>query len=83
MVNKKGPKAFDRTLQDLNNNKFILGKVVVILADDFRQTLPIITRGTPADQIDNNNNNNNIYIMYLFNANDPKWLLMIIIIVYY
>jgi hypothetical protein len=49
--------------------------VIIILVGDFQQTLPIITRGTPADQIDNNN----IYIMYLFNANDPKWLLMVII----
>ncbi|CAI6348264.1 unnamed protein product [Macrosiphum euphorbiae] len=29
-----------------------MGKVTVILAGDFRQTLPIITRGTLADQID-------------------------------
>jgi len=28
-----------------------MGKVIVILAGDFRQTLPIISRGTPADQI--------------------------------
>jgi hypothetical protein len=49
MVNKKGPEALDRTLQDLNDNKSKIRKVVVIFADDFRQTLPIITQGTPAD----------------------------------
>jgi hypothetical protein len=49
-VNKKGPEALHRTLQD--NNKSIMRKVVVILAGDFRQTLSIITRATPADQID-------------------------------
>jgi len=52
MVNKKGPEALHKTLQDLNNNKSIIGKVAVILAEDFQKTLPIITRGTPADQID-------------------------------
>jgi hypothetical protein len=50
IVNKKGPEALHRTLQD--NNKSIMRKVVVILAGDFRQTLSIITRATPADQID-------------------------------
>ena len=51
MANKKGPEALDKTLQDLKKNNFIMGKVIVILAGDFRQTLPIISRGTPADQI--------------------------------
>ncbi|XP_029341343.1 ATP-dependent DNA helicase PIF1-like [Acyrthosiphon pisum] len=52
MAHKKGPEALHKTLQHLNNNKYIMGKVVVILAGDFRQTLPVITHGTTADQID-------------------------------
>jgi len=51
-VNKKGAEALRITLQNLNNNKSIMGKVAVILAGDFQQTLPIITLGTLVDQID-------------------------------
>lgn len=51
MAHKKGPVALHKTLQNLNNNGYIMGKVVVILAGDFRQTLSVITHGTPADQI--------------------------------
>lgn len=52
MLNKKAPEALHKTLQDLKNNNYIMGKVPVILAGDFRQTLPIIPHGTPADQVD-------------------------------
>ncbi|GFV21139.1 ATP-dependent DNA helicase [Trichonephila clavipes] len=43
--------ALDKTLQDLRGNSAIMGGATVVLAGDFRQTLPIVTRGTPADQI--------------------------------
>jgi len=56
MLNKKAPKALHKTLQDLKNNNnnyyYIMDKVPIILAGDFRQTLPIISHGTPADQVD-------------------------------
>jgi len=52
MLNKKAPEALHKTLQDLKNNNYIMGKVLIILAGDFRQTLPIISHGTPADQVD-------------------------------
>jgi len=52
MAHKKGPEALHKTLQNLNNNEYIMGKVVVILAGDFQQTLPLIIHGTPADRID-------------------------------
>jgi len=42
MAHKKGPEALHKTLQNLNNNEYIMGKVVVILAGDFRQTLAVI-----------------------------------------
>ncbi|GFW79937.1 ATP-dependent DNA helicase [Trichonephila clavipes] len=43
--------ALDKTLQDLRGSSAIMGGATVVLAGDFRQTLPIVTRGTPADQI--------------------------------
>ncbi|KAA5612514.1 hypothetical protein F3H11_35275, partial [Pseudomonas aeruginosa] len=36
---------------DIKSNPNILGGMVVLLAGDFRQTLPVITKGTPADEI--------------------------------
>ncbi|GFV68069.1 ATP-dependent DNA helicase [Trichonephila clavipes] len=43
--------ALDKTLQDLRGSSSIMGGATVVLAGDFRQTLPIVTRGTPADEI--------------------------------
>ncbi|GFT69120.1 ATP-dependent DNA helicase [Trichonephila clavipes] len=43
--------ALDKTLQDLRGSSSIMGGATVVLIGDFRQTLPIVTRGTPADQI--------------------------------
>lgn len=51
MSHKKSIEALDSTQQDLNNNKKIMGGKLIILAGDFRQTLPIIPRSTPADGI--------------------------------
>ncbi|KAK7097308.1 hypothetical protein V1264_004308 [Littorina saxatilis] len=43
--------ALDRTLQDLRKNDTLMGGVTIVLAGDFRQTLPVIPRGTKADQL--------------------------------
>ena len=43
--------ALDRTLKDLKNNTRLFGDTLLLLSVDFRQTLPIILRGTYADQI--------------------------------
>ena len=43
--------AIDKTLQDLRGRKEVVGGATVVLSRDFRQTLPIIARGTPADEI--------------------------------
>ena len=48
---KHALEALDRTLQDLRGNKALMGGVVVLLAGDFRQTLPVIPRGTMADEL--------------------------------
>ena len=51
MSHKNGLEALDRTLKDLRHNNTIMGGMVVILAGDFRQTLPVIAKGTPANQL--------------------------------
>ena len=51
MAHKRALEALDCTLQDLRSNKFLMGGVVVVLAGDFRQTLPVIPRSTMADEL--------------------------------
>lgn len=51
MANKKALEALDRTLQDLRGNEIAMGGALLLLAGDFRQTLPVIQRGTAADEI--------------------------------
>ncbi|CAF1621204.1 unnamed protein product, partial [Didymodactylos carnosus] len=51
MSHRQALKALDRTLQDLRGNGKHMGGVVVLLAGDFRQTLPVIPKGTMADEI--------------------------------
>ncbi|XP_050675973.1 uncharacterized protein LOC126972914 [Leptidea sinapis] len=51
MSHKRAIEALDRTLKDIKSNPNIMGGMVVLLAGDFRQTLPVITKGTPADEI--------------------------------
>jgi hypothetical protein len=51
MSHKRALEAVDRLLQDLRGKKTLMGGVVIILAGDFRQTLPVIPRSTPADEL--------------------------------
>ena len=51
MAHKKSLEALDSTLQDLRGNDRLMGGAVVLLAGDFRQTLPVIPRSTPADEL--------------------------------
>lgn len=41
----------DRTLQDIRSNKNLMGEVTLLMAGDFRQTLPVVPRGTRADEV--------------------------------
>ncbi|KAI8115014.1 ATP-dependent DNA helicase pif1 [Lucilia cuprina] len=41
------------SLQDIRSSQTPMGGLVVLLAGDFRQTLPVVSRGTPADEINN------------------------------
>nr|XP_053602892.1 uncharacterized protein LOC128670900 [Plodia interpunctella] len=51
MSHKRAVEALNRTMQDIKSNRSIMGGMIVLLAGDFRQILPVITRGTPADEI--------------------------------
>ncbi|GFX91419.1 ATP-dependent DNA helicase [Trichonephila clavipes] len=51
MIHKKSLEALDRSLQDLRGNVQPFGNALILLAGDFRQTLPVISRSTPADEI--------------------------------
>ncbi len=51
MAHRKALEALNLTLQDLRNSEAIMGGVLLVLAGDFRQTLPVIPRSTPADEV--------------------------------
>jgi ATP-dependent DNA helicase PIF1 len=51
MTHKKALEALDITLRDLRGNDNLMGGALVLLCGDFRQTLPIILKSTPADGI--------------------------------
>jgi ATP-dependent DNA helicase PIF1 len=51
MAHKKSLEALNRLLQDLRGNDTPFGNALILLAGDFRQTLPVISRSTPADEI--------------------------------
>ncbi|RCN31208.1 hypothetical protein ANCCAN_23014 [Ancylostoma caninum] len=51
IAHKRALEALDRTLQDIRGNSRLMGGVVLVLAGDFRQTLPVIPRATPTDEL--------------------------------
>jgi ATP-dependent DNA helicase PIF1 len=51
MVHKRSLEALDRTLKDLRNNNRRFGGAMILLAGDFRQTLPVIPKSTAADEL--------------------------------
>lgn len=51
MAHKRSLEALDRTLRDLRNNDRCFGGVMILLAGDFRQTLPVIPKSTAADEL--------------------------------
>ena len=51
MMHKHGFEALDRTLQNIRGNKQLMGGMTLLLAGDICQTLPIVSRGTPADEL--------------------------------
>lgn len=51
MGHNKLLEALDRTLQGLRRNEEPFGGATILLAGDFRQTLPDIPRSTAADEL--------------------------------
>ncbi|GBO12162.1 hypothetical protein AVEN_14834-1 [Araneus ventricosus] len=51
MSHKAVFEALDITLKDIRRNNNRMGGVTMVLAGDFRQTLPVIPRGTRADEM--------------------------------
>ncbi|XP_026744780.1 ATP-dependent DNA helicase PIF1-like, partial [Trichoplusia ni] len=51
MANRKAVEAVDRTLRDIKQNNQPMGGITVLFCGDFRQTLPVIPRGTRADEV--------------------------------
>ncbi|XP_054715564.1 uncharacterized protein LOC129225044 [Uloborus diversus] len=51
MAHKAGFEALNATLKDLRNSDEVMGGVTVLLAGDFRQTLPVVPRGTRANEV--------------------------------
>jgi hypothetical protein len=51
MAHKKALEALNRTLKDLRGNEQLFGGALILLSGDFRQTLPVIPRSTPADEL--------------------------------
>ncbi|CAK1587469.1 unnamed protein product [Parnassius mnemosyne] len=51
MAHKGGFETLNRTLKDIRGNDDMMGGVTVLLAGDFRQTLPIVPREIRADEI--------------------------------
>lgn len=67
MAHKKSLEALNFTLKDLRRNYNIFGGLMILLAGDFRQTLPVIPRGTPATVCKVGS-----VIMILRNLNPPR-----------
>ncbi|XP_024888397.1 uncharacterized protein LOC112465196 [Temnothorax curvispinosus] len=51
MAHKGGFEALSTTLKDIRGNDGVMGGVTVLLAGNFRQTLPVVQRGTRADEV--------------------------------
>lgn len=51
IANKKGLEALNRTMQDLKMCKELFGGTLLLLSGDFRQTLPVVPKSTPADEL--------------------------------
>ncbi|GFT25471.1 ATP-dependent DNA helicase [Trichonephila clavipes] len=51
MSHKKALEVLDRTLRNYRGKQTDLQVALILLSGDFRQTLPIIPRSTPADEL--------------------------------
>ncbi|KAL0838591.1 hypothetical protein ABMA28_016683 [Loxostege sticticalis] len=51
MSNKTSVEALDRTMRDLRSKNAPMGGCTILFSGDFRQILPVVIRGTRADEI--------------------------------
>ena len=51
MSNKKAVEAVDRTLRDVTGKNVYMGGITCLFSGDFRQTLPVIAKGTRSDEV--------------------------------
>lgn len=51
MSHRSHIEAIDRTLKNLKCNNKLMGSITFVFAGDFRQTLPVIPKGTRADVV--------------------------------
>nr|XP_047142927.1 ATP-dependent DNA helicase pif1-like [Hydra vulgaris] len=52
MIPKHALSAIDKLLQDICNNNFSFGGKVILMGGDFRQILPVVKRGRPAEVVE-------------------------------
>lgn len=52
MSHKNALEALNRTLKDIKGKPELMGGIVVLLSGDFRQILPVVKNGSPADELD-------------------------------
>ena len=50
-LHRRGYEVVDRMLQDFKDTESLFGNIPVLLAGDFRQTLPVVQRGSAPDQL--------------------------------
>ena len=51
MAHKYCIEALECTLRDIRGNDLLMGGITVLFSGDFRQTLPVIVKGTRADEV--------------------------------
>lgn len=51
MFHKRALEAMNRTLQDIKKSKTLIGGIVLVLATDFSQTLPVISQSISTDEL--------------------------------
>ena len=51
MSHKASVEALDRAMRDLRNSNCPMGGCTIFFSGDFRQILPVMTRGTRADEV--------------------------------
>ena len=51
LINKASVAALDKAMRDLRNSNCPMGGYTILFSGDFRQMLPVMTRGTRADEV--------------------------------